>query len=145
MSYEQRTNSHSVTLLTAHLVWATKYRYKVLQGDIQIRCRSILIQICEAEDIRILKGVVSADHVHIHIEYRPSHSVSEIVRRLKGRSSRKLQQEFPELNKRYWGRHFWAIGYGCWSTGNITNEMVDEYLEHHRRPDNDDSSRFIIE
>lgn len=146
MSESFRRNSHSVTLLTAHIVWATKYRYSVLTGDIKIRCRSILIQICEAEDIKILKGVVSHDHIHMHIEYRPSQSISEVIRRLKGRSSRKLQQEFPELNKRYWGRHFWAIGYGCWSTGNITNEMVNEYLEHHRKSKgDDDGSNFILE
>jgi len=117
----------------------------VLTGDIKVRCRSILIQICEAEDVRILKGVVSKDHVHMHVEYRPSQSISDLVRRLKGRSSRKLQQEFPELGKRYWGRHFWAIGFGCWSTGNITDEMVNEYLEHHRRDENDDQSDFILE
>lgn len=145
MSYEARTNSHSVSLLTAHLVWATKYRYKVLKGDIKVRCRSILIQICESEDVKILKGVVSGDHVHMHIDYRPSDSISELVKKLKGRSSRKLQQEFPELNKRYWGRHFWAIGYGCWSTGNITNKMVDEYLEHHRKPKDDDNTNFILD
>ena len=91
---EQRTNGHSVSRLTAHLVWSTKYRYKVLKGDIQIRCRSLLIQICEADDIVILKGVVSKDHVHMHIEYRPSLVISNIVKKLKGRSSRKLQQEF---------------------------------------------------
>ncbi len=110
-----------------------------------MRCRTLLIQICEAEDVRILKGVVAKDHVHMHIEYRPSQSISELVRRLKGRSSRKLQQEFPELGKRYWGRHFWAIGFGCWSTGNITDKMVNEYLEYHRRPDNDDQSDFILQ
>ena len=105
----------------------------------------LIIQICEAEDIEILKGVVSKDHVHLHIEYRPSQSVSDMVKKLKGRCSRKLQQEFPELNKRYWGRHFWAIGYGCWSTGNITDEMVNEYLEHHRNPRDNNESNFIVE
>ena len=141
----QRSNGHSVSNLTAHIVWSTKYRYKVLEGDIKIRCRSILIQICDAEDIEILKGVVSNDHIHMHISYRPSQSISHIVKKLKGRSSRKLQQEFPELRKRYWGQHFWAIGYGCWSTGNITDEMVNEYLEHHRKPDDKRESSFIIE
>jgi putative transposase len=145
MSNDQRTNGHTVSRLTAHIVWSTKYRYSVLVGDIKLRCRSILIQVCDSEDVRILKGVVSKDHVHMHIEYRPSQSVSELVRRLKGRSSRKLQQEFPELGKRYWGRPFWAIGFGCWSTGNITDEMVNEYLEHHRRPTDDDQSDFILE
>ena len=141
----QRSNGHSVSNLTVHVVWSTKYRYKVLQGEIKTRCRSILIQICEAEDIVILKGVVSNDHVHMHISYRPSQSISYIVKKLKGRSSRKLQQEFPELKKKYWGQHFWAIGYGCWSTGNITDEMVNEYLEHHRKPDDKGGSNFIIE
>jgi len=145
MPNDQRTNGHTVSRLTAHLVWSTKYRYPVLKGDIKIRCRSILIQVCESEDISILKGVVSNDHVHMHIEYHPSHSVSGLVKKLKGRSSRKLQQEYPELKSRYWGRHFWAIGYGCWSTGNITDEMVNEYLEHHRKPNDTGSSNFILE
>ena len=111
-----RTNGHTVSRLSVHIVWVTKYRYPVLKGDIKLRCRSILIQICNAEDIRILKGVISTDHVHMHIEYRPSQDISGIVKKFKGRSSRKLQMEFPELKQRYWGRHFWAIGYGCWST-----------------------------
>lgn len=141
----QRSNGHTVSQLTAHIVWSTKYRYDVLRGDIQVRCRSLLIQICEAEDIIIEKGVVSKDHVHMHINYRASQSISDIVKKLKGRTSRKLQQEFPDLRKRYWGQHFWAIGFGCWSSGNITNEMVNEYLEHHRKSTDKDSSNFILE
>ena len=58
---ENRYGSHTVTRLTAHLIWATKYRYHVLTGDIKVRCRDLLIQICDAEDVRILKGVVSKD------------------------------------------------------------------------------------
>ena len=141
----QRSNGHTVSKLSAHIVWSTKYRYSVLKGDIKVRCRALLIQICEAEDVVILKGVVSKDHVHMHINYRPSQSISNIVKRLKGRSFRKLQQEFPELGKKYWGQHFWAIGFGCWSTGNITDKMIDEYLEHHRKPTDEDDSNFIIE
>ena len=141
----QRSNGHSVSEMSVHIVWSTKYRYPVLQGDIKYRCRTILMQICESEDVVILKGVVSSDHIHMHINYRPSLSISDLVRKLKGRSSRKLQQEFSELNKRYWGRHFWAIGFGCWSSGNITDEMVNNYLEHHRKPDDQDGSSFIIE
>ena len=81
----------------------------------------------------------------MHLIYRPSQSISHFVKKLKCRSSRKLQQEFPGLGKRYWGQHFWAIGFGCWSTGNITDEMVNEYLEHHRKPTDSDDSNFIIE
>jgi putative transposase len=57
----------------------------------------LLIQMCDAEDVRILSGVVSKDHVHMHIEYPPSLSISELVKRLKGRSSRLLQKEYTEL------------------------------------------------
>ncbi len=62
--FKIRKGSHTASRLTCHIVWPTKYRYKVLRGDIQIRCRELLIQICEAESIEILKGIVSADHIH---------------------------------------------------------------------------------
>jgi putative transposase len=142
---EHRYGSHTVSRLTAHLVWITKYRYEVLKGDVQVRCRELIIQICDSEDVRILKGVVSKDHVHMLIEYPPKISLSDLVKRLKGRTSRILQQEFPQLQKRYWGRHLWAIGYGAWSTGNITEEVVKKYLEHHRHPSNKEAGDFILE
>ena len=140
-----RNGNHTISQIQVHIVWVTKYRYGVLKGEIQKRCRDIIVQICDAEDIRILKGVVSKDHVHMHIEYPPNQSVSDIVKKLKGRSSRKLQMEFKELSKQYWGKHFWAIGYGAWSTGNVSQEMVDEYLEHHRNPSNKDMGTMILE
>ena len=134
---DYRYGSHTVSRLTVHLVWVTKYRYKVLTGDIQKRCRELLIQVCDAEDVRILSGVVSKDHVHMHIEYPPSLSISDLVKRLKGRSSRLLQKDFTELRKRYWGKHLWAVGYGAWSTGNITEDSVEEYLRRHKASAND--------
>ena len=134
---ENRYSSHTVTHLTLHIVWVTKYRYKVLEGDIQKRCRELIIQICDTEDIRILKGVVSKDHIHMHIEYPPSKSISEIIRKVKGKTSRILQKEYTELRKRYWGKHFWGIGYGSWSTGNVTEKMIEEYLKHHKVSAND--------
>lgn len=70
--------------------------------------------------------------------------MSDILKRFKGTTSRKLQQEFPNLQHRYWGKHFWAGGYGAWSTGNVTDEMVNNYLEHHRN-DPSDQSNFILD
>ena len=136
---KNRSGSHTVSRLTVHLVWVTKYRYHVLRAEVKERCRELIMQVCDAEDVRILKGVVSKDHVHMHVEYPPSLSVSNLMKRVKGRTSRLLQQEFPHLEKRYWGRHFWAVGYGAWSTGNITEEMIQQYLEHHRKPSNKES------
>jgi len=142
---EYRASSHTVSNLSAHIVWVTKYRYHVLKGYIQKRCRDLLIQICNSENVQIMKGVVSKDHIHMHIEYPPSLSVSELVKKLKGRTSRMLQTEFPDLGKRYWGRHFWAVGYGVWSTGNITDQMVQEYLEHNKDKPNIQTGNWIIE
>ncbi len=142
---DYRKNSHSISNLSCHIVWATKYRYQVLKGDLQHRCRDILVQICNSEDVRILKGVVGKDHIHIHIEYPPSLSISVLVKKLKGRSSRLLQKEFSALGKQYWGRHFWAVGYGAWSTGKITDEMVQEYLEHHKDKPNSEKGNWILE
>ena len=80
---EYRRNSHTVSSLTCHIVWATKYRYHVLKGDLRQRCRDLLIQICDSENVHILKGVVSKDHIHMHIEYPPSVSISVLVKKLK--------------------------------------------------------------
>ena len=140
-----RRSSHTITRLTVHIVWVTKYRYHVLKGDVQKRCRDVLVQVCDSYDIKILKGVVSKDHVHMHLEYPPKLSISEIVKGMKGHTSRKLQMEYPWLEKRYWGRHFWATGYGAWSTGNITDEMVQNYLEHHKDSANDTDGTMILE
>ncbi|OGU39039.1 MAG: transposase [Ignavibacteria bacterium GWB2_35_12] len=145
MSNEYRYGSHTVSRLTAHIVWLTKYRYKILTGDIQKRCHDLIKQVCDSEDVKILKGAVSKDHVHMLVEYRPSMSVSDFVKRVKDRTSRMLQMEYPELRKRYWGRHFWAIGYGVWSTGNVTEKLVKEYLEHHKDQSNYEKENMILE
>ena len=142
---ENRHSGQTTTRLTAHIVWVTKYRYDVLVGDIKVRCRDLLMQICDAEDVRILKGVVSKEQIQMQIEYPPSKAVSELVKRMKGRTSRRLQEEYPALSKRYWGRHFRAIGYGAWRTGKMTEEAVQEYLEDHRHPSNHESDPFILE
>ena len=134
---DYRYGGHTVSRLTVHLVWVTKYRYKVLTGDIQKSCRELLIQVCDTEDVRILSGVVSKGHIHMHIEYPPSVSISNLVKRMKGRASRLLQKEYTELSKRYWGKHLRGIGYGAWSTGNITEEIVQEYLKRHKSSSND--------
>ncbi len=98
---ERRSNGRSVSLLTAHLVWSAKYRYTILKGDIQVRCRTLLIQICEAEEVETSKGAVSKNHVHMYIDYRPSQRTRDLVKKSKDRSSRKLQQESLELKRKY--------------------------------------------
>ena len=141
---QQRSGSHSVHNLQVHLVWSTKYRYHVLTGDVQLRCRELIRQTCNALDVQILKGVVSKDHIHLHLSYPPSLGVSDLVKRLKGRSAKLLLGEYPELKRKYWGGHFWGIGYGAWSVGSITDELLQAYLDHHKDHPNGDEN-FILE
>ena len=126
-----RKGSHSTHDLKVHLVWCTKYRHKALQQDVACRIRDLLRQICEANDIQIVKGHVSKDHIHLYVSYPPKLSVSEMIKRLKGRSSKMIQAEFPELGAKFWGRHFWGIGYAALSSGTVTDQTIQEYLERH--------------
>jgi putative transposase len=95
------------------------------------RVKDLIRRISTEENVEILSGSVSPDHVHILVSIDPSISVSKLVKYLKGKTSRKLQMEFPELRKRYWGQHLWARGYFAVSVGNVTSEMVKAYIEHH--------------
>ena len=128
---DYRYGSHTVYKVEYHFVWVTKYRYPVLRGDVGERVREIVRQTCESFEIRIIKGAVSHDHVHIMVSSPPEIAPSEIMRRIKGRTSSKLFEEFPEIKKRYWGRHFWSRGYFCATVGEMTEEMIKNYLEHH--------------
>jgi len=123
----------------------TQNRHHLQKGDIQRRCRDLVVQICHTENENILKRAVIKDHVFIHVEYPPSLNVSDIVKKIKGRTFRLLQKEFPAVGKKYGYRHCWAVGYGAWSRGNITDEMVQYYLEHHSEKLNVPKSNRILE
>ena len=131
-----RKGGHTVFDIKFHLVWITKYRYKILKGSIGKRLIELLKQGCEAKDIVIVKGHVSPDHVHMLVSVPPSLSVSDVAKYLKGRSSHLLQDEFPELKKKYWGQHLWARGYFCATVGTVTEEMIKQYIENHKDEDN---------
>lgn len=131
---EYRYGSHTVFKIQYHFVFVTKYRYQILKGDVGLKVRELIRQTCEAFEIEILKGVVSKDHVHLLVSAPPNLAPSEIMRRIKGRSASKIFESFPDLKKRYWGRHFWARGYFCVTSGELTEEMIKNYLEHHFEP-----------
>jgi len=124
-------SSHTIFYHRFHIVWITKYRYRVLQGAMRIRIREIIAQAAEELGIKIINGVLSADHVHIMVEIPPHISVSQFVKTAKGRSSRKIQQEFPEIRKTYWGCHFWGRGFFSSTSGNVTDDIINNYINNH--------------
>ena len=121
---------HTVGSLKVHFVWCTKYRYKVIEGAIALRCRELLRQGCEANGIKIIQGAVGKDHVHMLLDLPTSMSAGKAMQLLKGRTSHMLQDEFPQLKKRYWGQHLWARGYYYGSVGEVTEETIKEYIEN---------------
>jgi len=124
-----RTTPHSKYDLKAHIVFVPKYRKHVLAGFIGTTARDLIRQICVESDAEIVSGKVAPDHVHLFVSYPPHLSVSDLAQKIKGKSSYKLFSLFPHLRKVFWGRHFWARGYLAVSSGNITDEMIKEYIE----------------
>lgn len=128
---QYNNKSHTVYYHRYHIVWITKYRYKVLTYDIKKRVREIIALVAEELNIKIENGVISSDHIHIFANIPPHIKVSEFVQKAKGRSSKKIQEEFPILRKKYWGRHLWARGYFSSTSGNVTDNMINEYINRH--------------
>ena len=120
MQYD--TGKHCIFYHRYHLVWSTKYRYKVLTGDLRLRVRDICRQVCRENGVDILRGVLSSDHVHMFVSVPPKLAISDLVRKMKGRSSYRVQREFPHIRKRYRGCRFWGQGV-----------FIDHQRCHHRR------------
>lgn len=94
-----RTTSHSMYDLKYHLVWITKYRKKVLYGQVAERLRDLIREICKTKDIEIIKGSISKDHVHLFVSVPPYLPVSKLMQSLEGKTSYKLLSEYKDLSK----------------------------------------------
>ncbi len=135
---ENRHSGHTVARLTAHLVWVTKYRKPVLVGPVGMRLRELIREVCGRFDVHILKGHVSKDHVHLLVSIPPQVTISRLVQHLKGKTAYKMMQEFAPLRKQFWGRHLWARGYFCCSSGNVTDQVIAEYIADQGEPGPED-------
>ena len=140
---DYRHGAHSVFEIHLHLVWVTKYRKPVLVGPVGMRPRELIREVCGRFDVHILKGHVSKDHVPLLLSIPPQVTISRLVQHLKGKTAYKMMQEFAPLRKQFWGRHLWGRGYFVCSSGNVTDEVIAEYIRMQGgEPQNDD--RFQI-
>lgn len=133
-----RRTSHTRFDLKYHLVWATKYRRPILVGKVAYRVRDLIREICQRENVQILRGHVAKDHVHLFCSAPPQLSPSTLTQYLKGKTSRKLLQEYRHLSKQFWGQHLWSRGFFVVSSGAITDEQIMDYLQHQ---DEDEAKR----
>ena len=137
MSY--RKGAHTVYQLHYHFVFVPKYRKPVLRGAVGARVRDLVRQICQANDVEILKGHVRPDHVHLLLSVPPKLAPSRIMQLIKGKTSHKLLTEYRHINRAFWGRHVWARGYFVASSGTVSDEVIAKYIEEQdvERPDVD--------
>ena len=142
---EYRKASHCVYDLKYHIVWITKYRKPVLTNPVGKRVRDLLRLICTSLDVEVVQGHISRDHIHMLVSVPPYVSVSKLVQRMKGLTSRRLLQENRGLNKMFWGRHLWARGYFVASTGNVTEEVIGRYIAEQGNMERDQDADFKVE
>ena len=135
---EYNKGSHTIYDIKYHIIWVTKYRYHVLSGNIALRVRELIRQGCNARGVNILQGSAGKEHIHLLVSCPPNMAPSKLVQYLKGRSSRLLQEQFPELQKRYWGQHLWARGYFCATVGSVTEEMIRNYIANQGNDEKDE-------
>jgi putative transposase len=108
-----------------------------MRGEIAERLRDLIREICKIKDIEIIKEHISKDHVHIFVSAPPHSSISQLVKSLKGKSSRKFMMEYKRLSKAFWGRHMWARGYFVASSGTVTDEVIIKYIEEQGKEPSD--------
>ena len=140
---EYQSSRHAKYDIQYRVVWITKYRYKVLRGEVAERARELIRQTCEMREVQIVRGAVSADHVHMLVSAPPRLAPAKLVQFVKGRSWRRLQDEFPHLKKRYWGWHLWARGYFCATVGAVNEDTVREYIESQKWDEEVEGFRVI--
>lgn len=112
-----------------HLIWATKYRRKVLVGSVLVRLEEVLKMIAGQTGFQLLAARVhDGDHVHLFVSAPPKVCIPEMVRIYKCVSSQLLFKEFPEIKKQLWGGNLWSEGYAVRTAGVVTSSKIEEYI-----------------
>jgi putative transposase len=113
-----------------HLVWIPKYRKRVLRGAIADRIKELLLQCAEVNRWEIHELNIQLDHVHMIVQIRTEAGIAKGVQLFKGGSSKKIREEFPELEEFLWGDSFWADGYFAETVGKVDEEVIREYVKN---------------
>ncbi len=143
MKYE-RKSSHTIYDHKYHICWITKYRYQVLKGQVAIRLRELIKQVCKQQSVEIIEGHVRPEHVHLFVSVPPHISISKLMQLVKGRTGRKMLQEFEELRKRYYGGHLWTRGFYSATSGNVTDETIQQYVHSQDKKEMKDDETFQV-
>ena len=136
---DYRHGSHTVYRLHYHFVFTTKCRKPYFRGDVGLRLRELIREICRNHDVLILSGHVRPNHVHLLLSVPPKVAPSRLAQAIKGKTSHRMLRDFRRLKKMCWGRHLWARGYFVASSGNVTDEAIKTYIESQDVASQDDN------
>ena len=125
---EYKTNNNIVYSCKYHIVWCPKYRRKVLVGEVETRLKELAIEIANELSVEIIEMETDRDHIHILCEVDPQFGVAEFVKKVKGRTSRILRDEFPHLRKRL--PTLWTNSYFVSTVGGAPLEVIKQYIEN---------------
>lgn len=132
---DTRSSSHSVFVMHIHLVFVTKFRHRVLRDRHLIRMEEIAREICQGLNCELVEFNGESNHVHLLVNYPPPVAVAMLVNRLKGVSSRRLRQEFPDLRRHYRrANRLWSPSYFAGSVGGAPLDVLRRYIENQERP-----------
>ena len=141
-SHEWRTRRHAVFELYVHLVFTIKYRRKVFTESMLNRLEEIMRDKCSQVDAQLIEFNGETEHVHLQVSFSAKVSISELVRLLKGVSSRLIRQEFwDEIKNKLWGNHFWSPSYCAVSAGGAPLEIIKKYIEEQHRPSTENQKK----
>ena len=121
--------SHSKWNCKYHIVFAPKYRRRVIYGQIKKDIGVILRQLSEFKEVKIIQGEMCPDHVHILVEIPPKISVSNYMGYLKGKSTLRIFDKYASLKYKYGRRQFWCEGYYVDTVGNRNDKIIKEYIK----------------
>ncbi len=128
-----RSGAETKHKIRIHLVWVPKYRKRLLRGNISERLKELLHEGCSINKWEIQEIAIMPDHVQILIQINASDSISSVVHRLKGGSSKVIRHEYPELKEFLWGDSFWSDGYFAESVGIANEEVIRRYIKDQRK------------
>lgn len=132
---EIRTGRHCCFVLHAHLVFVTKYRHRVFADRHLNRMEEIMRAVCADFEVEMVEFNGEANHVHLLVNFPPKVALSRLVNSLKGVSSRRLRQEFPDLVRHYWrAQRLWSGSYFAGSVGGAPISVLRQYIEQQERP-----------
>lgn len=132
---DYRSGRHCVFLLHAHLVFTPKYRRNVFEGKHIEAMRKIFTKVCDGFGVELAEMDGEHNHVHLLVNFPPHVQLSKLVNSLKGVSSRRLRQQFPELEKKYWKNVLWSRSYFAGSVGGAPISILKQYIENQDTPD----------